>query len=65
VHSVMGMQKLCKTPVREVCHNRKTPKIENSPCKHFPFNNHKSIPLIASREDTKTQGEARGEGDTY
>jgi len=31
MHSVTGMQKLCKTPAREVRHNRKTPKIENSP----------------------------------
>jgi len=29
MHSVTGMQKLCKTPAREVCHNWKTPKIEN------------------------------------
>jgi len=30
MHSVMGMQMLCKMPAREVHHNRKTPKIENS-----------------------------------
>jgi hypothetical protein len=38
VRSVTGMQKLCKTPVREVRHNRKTPKIENL---QFSFNDHK------------------------
>ena len=31
VRSVTGVQKLCKTPAREVRHNRKTPKIKNSP----------------------------------
>ena len=33
VHSVTGIQKLCKTPAREVRHSRKFPKIENSLCR--------------------------------
>jgi len=60
VRSVTGVQKLCKTPVRQVRHNRKSPKIEISP---VFFNHHKSTASIASRGARKTQGEARGEGD--
>jgi len=60
VRSVTGVQKLCKTPVREVHHNWKSPKIEISP---VFFNHHKSTASIASRGARKTQGEARGEGD--